>query len=551
MLRSLRIHAYCVAHVHAAGSRIYQNSRFPARGGSVAWKAIPVRPAESIAAGASTAEREGRSAGRIPDHLIEAWGWTRLLSRREFDGLCRFASKVYSVGGLSGSFVDSEAARQASERELEFMRRLSTPDSRVVWFQAEMIAGARHAHADPFAGRDPLHEAFRELGYVSWPELTVGERRKPALGMGVQQLLPVASSLSQLNVNEVAGPPPPSAGVTNRAQPIQQPVRTTPMPSPQKVWIRKVNVLIRELEHTDLSKRHVGEYRRVCREAGRELAAAGLACTPSRFRDAHFDHLYYDAWRRVTSDRPGLAPQTVAYNFCLLSRFLERFGNTTAKRRLAQVRIPKYQVRPITPLSEDQANRVLGAAMRRGVEPGAFVALELLGLRRSSVLRLKVADLRDEISWAEVWVKNKGGERKEEIRIPPFVRVRLLELLARRAQELVGVDGPDPGYLFAHVLGGKIVAWSKAYVDRNWIVPAFREAGIVMPGTKNHGLRKAAATALSDRGVAIEKVARQLHHQDPKTTLRYIRSARQDLESNALVLEEAFGDGARKAPEVS
>lgn len=346
-----------------------------------------------------------------------------------------------------------------------------------------------------------------------------------------------------------AGPPPPSEVMTNLDQPIHQPVRTTPMPSPQKVWIRKVYILVRELERTDLTHRHVLEYRRVCREAGTELAAAGIPTTPHRFGDRHFDLLFYGLWRRRTPDRSGIAPQTQAYNFCLLGRFLERFGNTTVKRRLSQIRIPKYQVRPITPPTEEQANRILGAAMRLGVEPGAFVALELLGLRRSSVLRLRVGELREDLTWADVWVKNKGGERKEELRIPPFVRVRLLELLAHRAQELAGVEGPDSGHLFCHVLGGKVVPWSKAYVDRHWIVPAFRDAGVVMPGTKSHGLRKATATALSDRGVPIEKVARQLHHQDVKTTLRYIRSARQDLESNATVLEEAFGKGAEPATE--
>jgi hypothetical protein len=55
-------------------------------------------------------------------------------------------------------------------------------------------------------------------------------------------------------------------------------------------------------------------------------------------------------------------------------------------------------------------------------------------------------------------------------------------------------------------------------------------------------------TALSDRRVPIEKVARQLHHDDVKTMRWFVRSARQELESNANVLEPALGQEARKAP---
>jgi len=323
------------------------------------------------------------------------------------------------------------------------------------------------------------------------------------------------------------------------------------MPSPAKVWIRKVNLHVEELDQTDLTERHVQETRRVCREAGKLLMEEGLACTPYRFGDRQFDHLFYGPWRRVTSDRPGLAPQTVKYNFCLLGKFLRRFNNLTVERRLAKVRIPTFQVRPTTAPTEEEANRVFAEAKRLGIEAGAFVAFELVGLRRSSVLRLRVGEFHDDFSWAEVWVKNKGGERKELIRVPEYVRQLLPELLAHRAQVVADAIGEDDGHLFVHLVGGRVATWSKAYVDRNWVLPAFKRAGVVTPGSKNHGLRRATATALSDRGVPIEKVARQLHQLDTKTTLKYVRNARLDLESNSKVLEDAFGKGAARASEGS
>jgi integrase/recombinase XerD len=175
-----------------------------------------------------------------------------------------------------------------------------------------------------------------------------------------------------------------------------------------------------------------------------------------------------------------------------------------------------------------------------GILPHLTVAVEMLmGLRPCEVLRLMERDLYDE----EIFVRGKGklGGKTRLVQYHDEVRRILPEFLRYRAQEVVRHSGQDLGFLFARKKADRnLRVWSKAWVDRRVMVPAFQEAGVKNPDNLNHALRRTFGRSLWDEGVPIEKIAYLMGHDDTRTTIRYLGLDQEDARSAMAVLNRAF-----------
>ncbi|MFZ0891907.1 MAG: site-specific integrase [Thermoplasmata archaeon] len=202
-------------------------------------------------------------------------------------------------------------------------------------------------------------------------------------------------------------------------------------------------------------------------------------------------------------------------------------------------------VRLTEPLTEEEARRLLVVAASRDIECHAIVALELLmGLRRSEVLRVRLVDIGDGI--LTVHGKGREGGKKRWLPFHDEVRRILPELVAHRRQVVSGFRGPDPGFVFVHrVDDGRwkpygIRVWSKAYVDRRFVIPAFEEAGVRKAANLNRALRRTCGRTAWVHGVPIEKISYMLGHEDTRTTRRYLALNLEDVRSVIAVLNEVF-----------
>ncbi len=168
------------------------------------------------------------------------------------------------------------------------------------------------------------------------------------------------------------------------------------------------------------------------------------------------------------------------------------------------------------------------------------VAFErLMGLRRWEVLRIRLADLGE----TQLSVRGKGPEGGRPRRLLWHSRLRAIlpERLAHRAPLISGAHGPDSGHLFAHLGSeGRVRSGSKNYIDERMVRPAFRVAGLSLPGTLNHALRRTCGRTLWENGVPIGKIAELLGHSDTKTTQRYLALRQDDSDATIRVLERRF-----------
>ena len=316
-----------------------------------------------------------------------------------------------------------------------------------------------------------------------------------------------------------------------------------PIPRPEWRWQLEQREYVEKRARESLSKRHVQEIDRVLTQVIDRLAETGLACHPSRFGERELDYLLNGPWRPATESEPGLSSQSRKYNVCLLNGFLKSCGNLAVESR--RLRFPHAPVRPIEALTEDEARRLLVVAASRGIVCHAFVAFELLmGLRRSEVLRLRLVDLGDGV--LTVHGKGREGGKKRWLPYHDEVRRILPELIAHRQQTVGGFRGPDAGYLFVHrITEGRwkpygIRVWSKAYVDRQIVVPAFEKAGVRKVANLNHALRRTCGRTAWMHGVPIEKISYMMGHEDTRTTRRYLALNLEDVRSVISVLNEVF-----------
>jgi integrase len=310
------------------------------------------------------------------------------------------------------------------------------------------------------------------------------------------------------------------------------------LPSAARGWEREQGEYVEQRRAEDLSKRHVQEIARVLSEANRLLGEADLSCHPRSFGPAQLNHLLTGPWKLRGPDGAGLAQRSRQYNVCLLNGFLKAYDNLTVEK--ARLRFPRAPVRRLDYLKTDERRRLLDTAGRMGILPHLIVAVEMLmGLRRCEVLRLTVRDLYDE----EIFVRGKG-KLGGKTRLVPYhdeVRRILPEFLRYRAQEIAGHSGQDLGFLFARKKAdGTLRVWSKAWIDRRVMVPAFQGAGVKKPDNLNHALRRTFGRSLWDEGVPIEKIAYLMGHEDTRTTIRYLGLDQEDALSAMAVLNRAF-----------
>lgn len=321
------------------------------------------------------------------------------------------------------------------------------------------------------------------------------------------------------------------------------PLEAQAIPRAEWRWQQEQRDYVEKRARESLSKRHVQEIDRVLSQVIDRLLEAGLACRPSNFGERELDHLLHGPWRPATESEPGLSSQSRKYNVCLLNGFLKSVGNLTVENR--KLRFPHAPVRPIEALTEDEARRLLVVAASRGIVCHSIVALELLmGLRRSEVLRSRLVDIGDGI--LTVHGKGREGGKKRWLPFHDEVGRILPELVAHRQQIVSGFRGPDPGYLFVHrIQDGRtrpfgIRVWSKAYVDRQFVIPAFEQARVRKAANLNHALRRTCGRTAWAHGVPIEKISYMLGHEDTRTTRRYLALNLEDVRSVISVLNEVF-----------
>jgi integrase len=320
-----------------------------------------------------------------------------------------------------------------------------------------------------------------------------------------------------------------------------------PVPSLARGWGEDVEQYV-EKRRNGISRRHALEIRRVANEAGRALANVGLACRPASFGDRHLDALLTGVWRPATAEQGGLAPRTRAYNVCLLNGVLKGHGNLTVEN--AHLHFPKSDVRRRDYLKPEAARRLLVAGENRGIEAHSIIAFEMLmGLRRCEVLRIRTVDLDLERNPDELVVRGSlKGQPGEKVRRVPWhdeVRRLIPELLAHREIVQSGCPGPDSGFVYVHRRETGLRVWSKSYVDRALMIPAFDDAGVKHPDGLNHVLRRTFGRTLYDNGVPLAKIAYLMGHSDTRVTERYLGIDRTDALDSMGVLNRVFP--ARKA----
>jgi integrase len=285
------------------------------------------------------------------------------------------------------------------------------------------------------------------------------------------------------------------------------------------------------------------EIRRVLAEAADLLEAQGHTCDPARFEDTQLDCLLTGGWRPATAEETGLAPRMRAYNVCLLNGFLKAHGNLAVENR--HLHFPSGGVRRRDYLKPEQGARLLSVAETHGIQAHAVVAFEMLmGLRRCEVLRIRVGDIDFERHPEELRVHGSlKGQAGEKLRLVPWhdeVRRIAPEFLAHRALEAKGYRGPDSGFAFVHRTSKSLRVWSKSYVDRSWMGPAFEAAGIKRPDGLNHVLRRTFGRTLWDYDVPIEKIAYLMGHEDVRETRKYLGINEEDARESMRVLNRVF-----------
>jgi len=354
-------------------------------------------------------------------------------------------------------------------------------------------------------------------------------------------LAPVTSpsrSLSSGGTGKFAaeGPPPPRAELTPRTQPVHQPLQGATVPSAARRWRESVADYADNLERRRITLRHRQERARVARNVGGLLEGAGLGCRPEDFGPDHLDHLLRGPWSRLEGN-------SKAYNACLLNLFLKSRGNLTVER--AQLRFDRTPVRPKEALTRSERVRLLDAARQLGIVPYSIVVLELtMNLRRSEVLRLTV----DQVESDPIVFRGKGREIEQGggkvRRVPkhPLFRELLPELLAHRREIVRGREAEDPGFLLVHAWGGRLGPWHKAWVDRQFVGPAFDRAGIRKRWNLNHALRRTwIRAALIEQRQKLAVVSELAGHSDTRTTLGYAALNDDDRREVMDSLSDAFG----------
>ncbi len=226
----------------------------------------------------------------------------------------------------------------------------------------------------------------------------------------------------------------------------------------------------------------------------------------------------------------GLSAQSVRHIRTILGIALKRAvkWNLVGRNAAALTDGPKVERAPITPLSADEARRLLAAVSGHRLEAFYLIALAL-GLRRGEALGLSWDDLDQDARTMQISralqraegklqllpLKTKSSHRT--IRLPEVVVRALQRHKASQAQERLaaGADwkGATDNLIFATETGTRL---EPRNVNRNFKL-ALKRA--VLSDTKLHNLRHTAATLMLAEGVPAKVVQEILGHSKISTTL--------------------------------
>lgn len=237
-------------------------------------------------------------------------------------------------------------------------------------------------------------------------------------------------------------------------------------------------------------------------------------------------------WRNAMVDR-GLSPATIARRLAAV-RSIVRDGRTlgycTFSIEIRDPEVQKYRDTRGPGLEGWRAMRTTAEALAERKPEGtshphqaardlALVRLiRGLALRRSSAVRIDLADLELSAEKSTVWVYVKGKRDKVLRTIPPGVVGDLRRWLDLR--------GEEPGPLFIR-LDRAAGEWSRisGTTVYNVVRRLGRRAGLKRD-VRPHGLRHEAITAAARKGYRMDEVQEFAGHSDPRTTSLYIERER-------------------------
>lgn len=226
--------------------------------------------------------------------------------------------------------------------------------------------------------------------------------------------------------------------------------------------------------------------------------------------DTGVDHLRA-IMRRLSQD--GMKVSTIQRKFRGYSSFwrwlvLEKLVNENPVER---VKLPRSEKKIAHWLTEPELERLINTPVERRLrrleerDALAFKVLAWLGLRRSELLNLSVADVR--FADGVVIVRNTKTRRDRLLPIPLPIRSELKAFIGDRIT----------GYVFTSWTGKKwgLKDFNRAF--RQHVIRCGLDPDLVHP----HTLRHTFATQLRMRGVDIQVVSELLGHADIKSTMVY------------------------------
>lgn len=245
----------------------------------------------------------------------------------------------------------------------------------------------------------------------------------------------------------------------------------------------------------------------------------------------------------------GLEPSTVRHIMAVFSGALNQAvaWELIPSNPASSVRRPKDRATKMRALSEEEAGRLVGAALGTRREILYDVALTL-GPRQGELRALRWTDL--DLSGASPtlaiersvstdygieWGPTKTGEERI-VRLPP----RLVEALKRHRkrhleERAAARSWEDPSLLFPNTRGG---IWRPQTMH-----VAFKKdlAAAGLPNSvRFHDLRHTAATLMLKKRVPVNVVARVLGHSDPAMTLRRYAHALPDMQEMAAEAMDSY-----------
>jgi integrase/recombinase XerD len=214
--------------------------------------------------------------------------------------------------------------------------------------------------------------------------------------------------------------------------------------------------------------------------------------------------------------RTGWAESTVSRSVMVMRGFFKR---ATRDRLItwdpaADIPIPKvdWRKQKRTHLGAVELAAFLKAATALGpLEHAVAQTLALTALRVGELTQLDVTSLRRDGGWEYVTFTGKGN-KAAVLRLEPPVSEALHAYLGDRQM----------GPVFLNRAGNRM--------DRRQVAAVIRRicrAADLRTDITPHSLRRSAATALLDLGVAVSEVQALLRHESPTTTARYDQKAQQ------------------------